>query len=602
MASKRKCQFQWSRNQRNWKYRKIDSKCLKSVSIESYNSIVKLFESRSLLRKMSCTKAKISKYHILEAENNIQDICHKIIRTNVGTNDKNINFDNIIPTISPILDKFKALHIRFKYFDELKYIMEKERKKPIKKKYKGQVHICLLKSFFGFMFYKNVPLELFGTWQNFKAVKKTIHCLLKTCPKKIMIEPSSKKNINKIINRNKNTTIATRSGKKITAIGGLLSIEPLLKKLDISKIEWLYPLKNIQEKWIMILKLLHWFFAQYIIKILHKYIVLLSIKQQWVYIKKDDWCEMQDIFISEKISKGDLVLIKTTNKQMSKQTKVQTELQYKLKCIRTYRLVASSSGLRVIARCYDEKKSYEISIILRFLQQLYCTYFNEEGLLTVQSCIQQVFKFKRSTKDHLYYVRCDIQDAFGSINQEKLFDIIKTCCMRHLPIYLRMRKCTKKNTKKQRLEEIMQCLDLKELKNVLSSDEKPQLTKWIKLTSKIKKLLLEQQIELYGKVYSIKTGVPQGLRLSPIFSDIYYQNMFNNLFVQFKNSGVLCRYVDDILYVTKEKNYAEEFLKIVRSGIPEYNVKFNPNKIQTNVELPFYKKTKVKYLGKNIFI
>lgn len=54
------------------------------------------------------------------------------------------------------------------------------------------------------------------------------------------------------------------------------------------------------------------------------------------------------------------------------------------------------------------------------------------------------------------------------------------------------------------------------------------------------------------------TGVPQGLRLSSIFSEIYYQDMFNKLFSEFRDNGLLCRYVDDILYITKEKNYAEQ--------------------------------------------
>lgn len=41
---------------------------------------------------------------------------------------------------------------------------------------------------------------------------------------------------------------------------------------------------------------------------------------------------------------------------------------------------------------------------------------------------------------------------------------------------------------------------------------------------------------------------------------------------------------------------------MIKNDIPEYNVKFNPSKIQTNVELSSYKHTKVKYLGKDILI
>lgn len=212
------------------KRRKIEltKKYLKSFSIESYNSTVKLYESRSQLRKVACTRAKISKYHILEIENTGQDIFYKIMSTNVGLKrcdqdlERNINFANIAPILSPILEKFKRQHNIFKYRHELKYIINKPDQKSAKQKYKGQVRICLLKFFFGLVLYNNVPLQLFGTRRNFKAVKKSIHCLLKTHPKKIPIKLSLAIN-----------------GKRTfkTAIGGLLNIEPLLEKLDVSLLE-----------------------------------------------------------------------------------------------------------------------------------------------------------------------------------------------------------------------------------------------------------------------------------------------------------------------------------------------------------------------------
>jgi len=37
------------------------------------------------------------------------------------------------------------------------------------------------------------------------------------------------------------------------------------------------------------------------------------------------------------------------------------------------------------------------------------------------------------------------------------------------------------------------------------------------------------------------------------------------------------------------------FLEIIRNGIPEYNIKFNPSKIKTNVGMP-YKSMEIKFL------
>lgn len=80
------------------------------------------------------------------------------------------------------------------------------------------------------------------------------------------------------------------------------------------------------------MKLLHWFFAQYIIKILHKHVVLNVIKKQWVYITKDNWCNMQKEFIKEKEKALHLIPYIQLNKR----------------CIGTYKFILSSSGLRAL--------------------------------------------------------------------------------------------------------------------------------------------------------------------------------------------------------------------------------------------------------------
>lgn len=88
---------------------------------------------------------------------------------------------------------------------------------------------------------------------------------------------------------------------------------------------------------------------------------------------------------------------------------------------------------------YNNKERYdEVDVGLRFLQQLYVTYFNKNGLPTIISCKEEVFKFKASTKNRLYYVRCDIQDAFGSIIQGIIYYLSQT-------EYLRQKTFTNKH-------------------------------------------------------------------------------------------------------------------------------------------------------------
>lgn len=95
---------------------------------------------------------------------------------------------------------------------------------------------------------------------------------------------------------------------------------------------------NNTVRWIIVLKLLHWFFAQYIVKILHKYVVLISVKSQWVYIAKDDWCKMQEEFIKEKIRTCGLV----------PRTPVKVDESIFNIPIGTYKFIPSSSSLRAL--------------------------------------------------------------------------------------------------------------------------------------------------------------------------------------------------------------------------------------------------------------
>ncbi|XP_018308700.1 telomerase reverse transcriptase [Mycetomoellerius zeteki] len=554
---------------------KAETKITCLIPLQTYNSRVKLFQSRCRIRKTNRTTAKISKYSILESKNIGHDICHKILNTDIKLTEcyRNINLDSVIPALSPIMELFKNRHNKYNYFDKLKCIIEKDSKKYPPLKFKHQIHVHSLQSFFGLLVYENVPFELFGTLKNHQVVKKTISRLLKTVPNKILI-----------------TSAFKRTVQKTVASGASLDMEPLFKKLDISKINWLHSVDDTTIQWIIILKLLHWFFAQYIIKILHKYVVLIAVRKRWVYITKNDWCNMQNEYIKEKEKSGSLVpYMKSNTKQITG----------------IYKFIPSSSGLRplYLTKHDTEMKYDKIDIVLRFLQQLYITYFNENGIPTVEGCKRTIYSFLTSrSKNHLYFVQCDIKDAFGSILQKKLYDIIQTCCQ-ELEGYIAVRLCTLKKSKKKQnriYKYTVQIISnhLKKLisKNINPTIEKPKLLKKKWVMDKLSKLIFQQKIKLNGQICSLKNGIPQGLSVSSILSDIYYQHMIKKIFSEYTDNGLLITYVDDMLYFTESEHHAAKFLEIIRNGIPEYSVKFNSDKTRTNIGMP-YVPVKIKFLG-----
>ncbi|RLU21571.1 hypothetical protein DMN91_005944 [Ooceraea biroi] len=562
-----------------------EAKVASSVPLKDYNSMVNLFASRCQMREgINPTKAQISRYHILERGNTGREICRRIIGTHIGPSRSYSNFDNVIPALSPILESFKNQHNRFNYLDKLKFVIATGDKKYAKQKYKNQIHMRFMQTFVKILLRKIIPVELFGTARNVKVLKHTINCLLKTVPKRMKIKKPFKRTLHK---------------EDGTAMGASLDIRPLLKRLDISKINWLHSIESNNGRWIMILKLLHWFFAQYVVKILHKYVVLIPLKGQWVYITKDDWCRMQEEFIKEKESSG--ALEPWTPTSPTSLAKLPSFIP-----IGSYKFIPGSSGVRAVFLAkYAIKPIFDdIDVTLRFLQQLYATKLSKK-VRNVTRCHEDINKFKESTKNRLYYVCCDIQDAFGSIIQEKLYDIIKMYCRElshNKPLSLstcmlsRARKSCMKNKNQNKAQTVL-FKDLKSaLKNIESSEACLKSVSRGKLVSKIQKLIFQQKVKLNDRVYSIKLGVPQGISTSPILSDIYYQHMINELFSEYISKGFLRRYVDDILYITESEHAATEVLELVRNGIPDYNVKFNPNKIESNVGLP-YTPTKIKFLG-----
>lgn len=184
--------------------------------IKTYNATIKLFASRCQIRKTKPTTAKISKYHILENGNRSQDICRSILNTDVGLseNDKNIVVSRrVIPILSPILELFQKRHNRYNYFNKLKHVITRNNSKQ---SFKCQISKSSLKSFFNLLLHENVPLALFGTSQNLKAIKKTVQCLLKTVPKKIYITRAFKRTV-----------------KRTDAIGASLDMQPLFNRFDV---------------------------------------------------------------------------------------------------------------------------------------------------------------------------------------------------------------------------------------------------------------------------------------------------------------------------------------------------------------------------------
>lgn len=56
----------------------------------------------------------------------------------------------------------------------------------------------------------------------------------------------------------------------------------------------------------------------------------------------------------------------------------------------------------------------------------------------------------------------------------------------------------------------------------------------------------------------ITKGVVQGFPVSPILSDIYYNFILHQEMSAYLKTGEIIKYMDDILYITKDKMFAKQ--------------------------------------------
>lgn len=199
---------------------KPEAEVASPVPFKNYNSEVKLFASRCQLRKTTRTKAQISKYHILENGKTGQQICHNILDTNIGVDQccTNMDINNVIVELSPILELFRKRHNRFNYIDKLKSVVARGGQRYANLKYKNQIHLRAMQAFFKMLFYEVIPAGLFGSTQNMKALRDAINCLLRTVPRMMIIKGAYRRTMNK---KNRN------------AIGASLNMQSHLKRLAV---------------------------------------------------------------------------------------------------------------------------------------------------------------------------------------------------------------------------------------------------------------------------------------------------------------------------------------------------------------------------------
>ncbi|KAJ3272823.1 hypothetical protein HDV01_005251 [Terramyces sp. JEL0728] len=249
-------------------------------------------------------------------------------------------------------------------------------------------------------------------------------------------------------------------------------------------------------------------------------------------------------------------------------------------------------SLTNFSRC-DYQPSHSVRLLLK---QNGARIINENIKDFGNSCFgkndifNRLLAIKKSLADipeKLYFCKIDIQACFDTINQRLLLEIIEGFLKK--PEYL-IRKFSLINKRIEYKREAMDSNSFKDFHDfVLNSDIKDsifvdavnyQFESKEKIMELLTTHLLNHTIKIGRSCYRQHQGIPQGSVLSTLLCNLFYGKMENEKLQQFKNG--LMRYVDDFLFVSKNKQEVIEFCNLMHSGFAEYGMTVNPSKTLLN--------------------
>ncbi|KAJ3311270.1 hypothetical protein HDV04_004179 [Boothiomyces sp. JEL0838] len=364
----------------------------------------------------------------------------------------------------------------------------------------------------------------------------------------------------------------------------LMNDDPKIRDID-----WLYDRNNsitgfykMQE---LLSTFLGWLINHFVITLLktNYYVTETShLKNKLIYIKYSDWKRME---------------YKLYN--LENFTKCETENAHSV------RLLLKQTGARIIvnqSKKNIQKFNYRTSLnqilknafsIFNYEKQENCDKFGSscfgkndifKNLLTIKNYLLPKSAEKTACGQNLYFCKIDIQACFDTINQQLLLDTIEQFLQK--PEYL-IRKFGL--IKKKRLEYKRAATDsnnftnfhdyVSELDDIDESIFVDSVNYQFESKDKIMKLLethlLNHTIKIGKRCFKQNQGIPQGSILSTLLC-----KMENEKLSKYKQG--LMRYVDDFLFMSKDKDQVMEFCNLMHKGFADYGMTVNPAKTLLN--------------------
>ncbi|XP_008330284.2 telomerase reverse transcriptase isoform X1 [Cynoglossus semilaevis] len=398
-----------------------------------------------------------------------------------------------------------------------------------------------------------------------------------------------------------------------------LSLSELLWKIKVNDCHWLMisktarvPPSELSYRTQVLGKFFAWVLGGFVTSLVRSCFHVtesMSQKNALRFYRQEVWDKLQDLAFRCHLSKG----------QMEELTPAQVASLPKGTVISRLRFIPKTDGMRPITRVIgaDPKTRFYKGISRNLLEILRACVDSTPsllgstvwGMMDIHKVLAAWAPAQKMMPQSLYFVKVDVSGAYESLPHDKLTEVVDQAVSplkSELLLIRRYAKIWANSHEGLKKAFVRQVSFLKEVGGTMNMKG---FVTWQQRIGKVHHAILVEQhftsdlqgehayqflvqmltgsvVQFGRKTYRQCRGIPQGSVVSSLLCCLCYGHMENVLFKDITKNGCLMRLVDDFLFITRDLHEAQEFLKVLLAGIPQYGLVVNPQKVVINFDVP----------------
>ncbi|XP_065200194.1 telomerase reverse transcriptase-like isoform X2 [Planococcus citri] len=459
--------------------------------------------------------------NLLKSAKDENDLLRSILEQNVGPDQRQVFKNENLQDLKHLLKIFLSRHRKIRYGPLLRKCTSAKREDRATSADLRPLSRQVLKEFLHRIIFNVIPTDLFGSKENQLQFERNLRQVL-------------------------------RFGKL-----QVYTLKMLMNKISTKKVKYLKPFAENFQRTNLMAKVYIWILRIYIfaaIKCIF-YVTENNYSNELFFYDKQTWQKIQQKCLNS-IKKE--VIRKYGNFPVNSRTITSRN-------IFILRILPKIKGSRPIFVRWknDEyaklRAAHEVQVMKQTLSQVASLCFKMSQTTSEEfhnRWLNLYYAWLSLGKPPVYFVRVDFVDAFGSIKQSKLIEIIERL------------------NNQYPLKEIEYSFQYKAKK--ITKDDAFKI-----LQNYISNFLFKDN----KTIYKLTRGIYQGGALSSPLCNIYFSEINANYLVEYLNDpvGFFVQNCDDYLYITMNHTNAIKYLNRMQEGFPEFNMMINTSKTKTNV-------------------